>query len=204
MVCALPYEKGKPGADCNGKHTIVYSTYGTSPSAKVTAELLALDEDGTVIGKLNVLNGDTAQIASRIKRTDAKLSSKKKEHQIQAPIPLLRVTVEDQGEKATAYCSNVPFLQVVEPKGQIVSESDGNKTNVVAAIPLIDGPSLDLKIDGVHIFDSAHLNLNPATCTATTPCNGVVNIKGAAGDGLEPDRRRGPRHRHCRRRTRCG
>ena len=47
VTCALPYQTGRPGADCSSKHVVKFATSGTGPGAKVTAELLALDANGT-------------------------------------------------------------------------------------------------------------------------------------------------------------
>jgi hypothetical protein len=180
VSCALPYQRGKPGSDCTGWHQIVFSTTGTTPQAKVTAELLALDVNGNIIQALPVKNGDGAQLASRLSPNDFKMSTRPVGHEVFAPVPMLRVIVEDHGQRAEAYCSNIPYLQVVEPVNQVVTESDGNVTNVRAAIPLVHGPSLDVKVDGVNIFDAAHLNIpDPTICSPQSPCEGTTTINGA-------------------------
>lgn len=180
VSCALPFQRAQPGSDCNGWHTIQYATTGAGPNAKVTAELLALDLDGNVIQAVPVKNGDAAHMNSRINMADFRITTKKNQVEVSAPIPVIRVMVEDQGEKVQAFCSNIPYLQVVEPKNQVVAEADGNVTNLLAAIPLAHGPSLDLKVDGVHVFDAAHLNLtDPTVCTLATPCEGTIQINGA-------------------------
>jgi hypothetical protein len=179
VTCALPYDNGKPGSDCTGKHKIVFKTTGATTGAKVTAELLGLDANGNILQALSVKNGDVAHLASRVSASDFKMVSKKGTHEVFAPVPLLRVTVEDQGQKVQAFCSNIPYVEVVEPKDEVVAESDGNVTNVLAAIPLVHGPALDLKVDGVHIFDAAHLNLpDPTVCTLSSPCGGTIDING--------------------------
>jgi hypothetical protein len=180
VSCALPYQRGKPGSDCTGWHQIVFSTTGTTPQAKVTAELLALDVNGNIIQALPVKNGDSAQLSSRLSPSDFKMSTRPVGHEVFAPAPMLRVMVEDQGQKAEAYCSNIPYLQVVEPINQVVTESDGNVTNLRAAIPLVHGPSLNVKVDGVNIFDAAHLNIpDPTVCSPQSPCAGTTTINGS-------------------------
>jgi hypothetical protein len=177
VACALPFDKGQPGSDCNGKHTIVFSTTGTTSGAKVVSELLALDVNGNLIGALPVKNGDPVQMSSRLSPSDYRLVTKSSGHEISAPVPLLHVSVEDQGQKAEAFCSNIPYLQVKEPKGAVVTESTGNDTDVLVAIPRTDPNSVQLKVDGVNIFAALGITL-PSTCTASSPCGGAATING--------------------------
>jgi hypothetical protein len=177
VACALPHTRGQQGADCNGKHTIVISTTGTTPSAQVTAELLALDANGNLIRALPVAHGDAVHMASRVDPRDFKLTTKKKSHEIFAPIPLLKVTVSDQGQTAEAYCSNIPYLDVVEPNGTVVTESAGNDTQVLVAIPRTDPDSVELRVDNVDLFEALGIML-PSSCTEVTPCGGVADIHG--------------------------
>ena len=180
-VCALPYQRGKPGSDCTGWHDIVFSTAGTTTNAVVTAELLGLDLQGNVIQALRVENGDSAHLSSRVDPSEFKMTSKNGTHQVFAPIPMLRITVEDQGQKTQAFCSNIPYLQVIEPRGQVIAESDGNVTNVLAAVPLVNPSTLDVVVDGTSILDPAHLNIpDLSACSASTPCGGVVTINSAS------------------------
>lgn len=180
-TCALPYEKGENGADCGGKHTIQFAT---SPNPdRVTAELVAYDVNGIVIKTLPVQNGDSVHMASKLSNGAFKMTTKNKGHEVFAPIPVLRITVEDEGQKATAFCSNIPWLSVVEPKGLVVTEQDnldgGNATNVVAAAPHVDANTLSFKVDGVNIIPL--LGYNVSTCTAAAPCGPtVVNINSTA------------------------
>jgi hypothetical protein len=175
VTCALPYATGKPGGDCTGKHTIVISTSGTTASAQVTAELLALGADGNLIKALPVANGDDVHMASRT--NDFKLTTKNRSHEIFAPIPLLKVTVSDQGQTAVAYCSNVPYLDVLQPDGAVVTESAGNDTQILVAIPRTDPDSVELRVDNVDLFVALGITF-PSSCTAVTPCGGVADING--------------------------
>jgi hypothetical protein len=175
-ACALPYLHGSRGSDCGGWHRIVYSTSGASPDAIVRAELLAMALDGTVIQAIPVKIGDQAHLASRIGQRDLKVMSKGDKHQVFAPLPMLRITVEDDGKKAQAFCSNIPYLQLVESKGAVVTESDGNTTNLLAAIPRVQADSLALRVDGVNVFEA--LGVSPSSCTPGSPCGGTVNVGG--------------------------
>jgi len=177
VACALPYSHGQTGSDCNGRHTIVFSTTGTTPGAKVVAELLALDANGDLIQALPVKSGDAVHMASRVSPDDFKLATKNKMHEIFAPIPLLKVTVSDQGQTAEAYCSNIPYLDVLQPNGAVVTESAGNDTHILVAIPRTDPDSVELRVDNVDLFDALGIQF-PSSCTAVSPCGGVADING--------------------------
>jgi phage baseplate assembly protein gpV len=56
----------------------------------------------------------------------------------------------------------------------VVSQSEGDVTNFVAGIPLVDPASLVLKVDGVDIAQA--LGVEPETCTPDAPCSGSVRI----------------------------
>lgn len=180
VSCSLPYTHGKPGNDCTGKHQILFSYSGAAEDAEVTAELLALDVNGEVLASLPVKNGDYAHLASRLNPIDFRAvtndNKHRTEHTVFAPVPLLRVTVKDAFNKASAYCSNIPYLEVVEPSGTVVSESEGNVTPVLAAIPLVNPSSLSIKIDGVNILSA--LGKTGTDCTPAIPCSGTVIIGG--------------------------
>jgi hypothetical protein len=185
VTCALPYLRGRPGADCTAWHEIFYDVSGAGPDAKVTAELLALDADGNVLQAIPVHKGDEAHLASRIGPRDFKVSSstnkKGTRHTVFAPIPLLRVTVDDGLRRARAYCSNIPFLKVVEPSGGVVSQSAGDVTDVAVAIPLVDPASLSVKVDGVQILESISPSISDlGACTPPSPCSGTVDVHGNA------------------------
>jgi hypothetical protein len=178
VVCALPYTHGAAGKDCNGKHDIVYSAVNAGPDAVVTAELLALDVNGNVLATLPVHEGDEAHLSSRLGQIHAasKTNAQGTRHELFAPVPLLRVTVEDRGRKVQAYCSNIPYLQVFEPTGDVISVSEGDVTRVTAAIPLVDPASLLIKVDGLNILPA--LSIDPTACTPDAPCGGNVTIHG--------------------------
>jgi hypothetical protein len=178
--CALPYIVGTTGDDCNGKHRIVFSTSGAGPDAVVTAELLALDLDGSVLQILPVQDGDTAHLASRVGAADFKAVSRKNTrgtvHEVFAPIPLLRITVQDGKNKAQAFCSNIPYLDVLEPADTVVTEGAGDSTHVLAALPLVNPATLFVKVDGVDVVNA--LGLDPATAFPGGPYSGNVVIHG--------------------------
>src|SRR5690606_19053406 len=109
--------------------------------------------------------------------SDFKMSTKNKGHEVFAPIPLLHVTVEDQGQKVEAFCSNIPYLAVQEPKGTVVTESSGNDTNVLVAIPRTDPDSVQLRVDNVNVFDALGIAA-PSLCTPYSPCGGTADING--------------------------
>lgn len=177
VMCALPYDRGRPGGDCTGTHQIVISTTGTTSGAEITAELVGLDASGNLIKALAVETGDTAHLASRLDPADWKIETKNNAHSVFAPIPLLHVTVEDQGQKVEAFCSNIPYVAVQQPKGTVVTEDAGNDTNVLVAIPRTDPDSVELKVDNVDLFAALGIAL-PSSCTVDDPCDGVANING--------------------------
>jgi len=76
-------------------------------------------------------------------------------------VPLLRVTVQDGLNKAQAFASIIPYLDVLEPNGTVISESQGDVVSVLAAIPLVAPGSLKIKVNGTDIVPL--LGLNPAT-----------------------------------------
>ncbi len=196
--CALPYLRGSPGRDCTGWHEIQFDT-NAGPNALVTAELLALDVDGNILEDmipLPVGNGDEVHLASRLDPEDWKWRSWSygrrgilTRHEVFAPVPMLRITVKDDLNRTTqAYCSNIPYAQVIEPSGAVVSESEGDVTNVLMAIPLTDPSSLIVEVDGVDILPDilADMGLtNPAECTPAAPCSGTVMIDSQSVDVSE-------------------
>jgi hypothetical protein len=182
VSCALPYTTGAKGNDCGGKQQsrISFNVTGGGPAAVVTAELLALDVNGNVLKILTVQNGDMAQLASRKDpfdfRAESRTNSKGTVHQVFAPIPLLRVTVQDGQNKAQAFCSNIPYLDVLEPSGTVVTEGAGDTTHVLAAIPLVNPATLLIKVDGVNVATA--LGLDPATAFPGGPYSGDITIHG--------------------------
>jgi hypothetical protein len=165
VECSLRYVNGRPGDDCTGWHVINYDALNGSDNTVVKAELLAIGLDGLVINAREVHAGDQAQMASRVDPVDYKFqtisSAKGTKHTVFAPVPMLRVTATDGPITATAYCSNVPYLDVIQPAGEVVSASTSSVTPVFVALPRVDPTSLLIQVDGVDI--AAGLGLDPAT-----------------------------------------
>ncbi len=177
VSCALPYILGRPGNDCTGWHIIRYATNG-GPDTVVTAELMGLNPDGSLIQSMPVSNGDFAHLASRIDPLDWKFMTKGITHQVFAPVPMLHVTAKSGTLETEAFCSDIPYLKILEPDGSVVSASDGDVTDVLVAIPRVDPTSITtIKIDGVEILPA--LGVDPATAFPNaTPINGSVMING--------------------------
>jgi hypothetical protein len=181
VTCALPYTVGKPGSDCTGKHTVQYAVTGGSAQRVVQAEFLALSPEGDILQALpNIKVGETAHLASRLSPRDFKMitrtNKKERWHEVFAPVPLLHVTARDGDAVAEAYCSNIPYLDVIKPDGTVVSASSGDVTEVTTAIPLVDPKTLSVKIDCVNVL--AALGLNPATAFPGGPYSGTVDVNG--------------------------
>jgi len=188
-TCALPYYqppkdkgRGKPGSDCNSWHVIQFGATG-SDDAVVSAELVALRPDGTQIDAIPVVAGDLTHMASRLDPSDFELSTgtvKKDQvlHKLFAPVPLLKVTAKDGYKTAHAYCSIIPYLDVVRPNGTVVSASAGDVTHVEVALPQVDPATLEVKVDGVEIL--AALGIDPGSDLPGGPFAGVVMIGGEA------------------------
>ncbi|MEK6677476.1 MAG: putative metal-binding motif-containing protein [Planctomycetota bacterium] len=181
VACALPnlLGRGKTNTnhDCTSWQRVQFEVGGIGPNALVTAEVQAFAQDGTVVRTLDVENGDVLELAALKWPNDCiEIRSRDGRHRIHAPIALLVVTVEDQGVRKQAFCSNTPYLDVVEPSGQVVSSSDGDVTPVLAAIPLVDPASLFVKVDGVDLLDE--LGIDPSTAFPGGPYSGTVMING--------------------------
>ena len=195
VTCALPSRR--PGEaelealnplDCAEWYTVSYQVSGASRSAKVTAEAIGYDLNGIVINSLPVKQGDPLLLKSvnpspnGSGRSEIKTQKRKRGvmHRVVAPVPVLKVTVEDNGETATAYCSNVSWFEVITPQNAVVTDEDGaNTTEVVVAAPRVDPATLSLKVDGIDIFD-APTAPNPGACTADAPCAPfTVDINGS-------------------------
>jgi hypothetical protein len=186
IQCSLPLKPGQDN-DCRARHEIHFSVQGAGPGATVTAELLAMGNEGEIFGALPVADGDSARLRSDTSRI--RLRSHGSFHRVTAPLPVLRVRVEEGGISAEAYCSPIPFVKAfergccdssnmaVEPGCcGFTSRSAGDTTPVTVAIPGIDPGSLTLFIDGVDIF--AGLGLTPSTDFPGGPYGGVVNVNG--------------------------
>ena len=172
VTCTL-----KPGIcrNCVGWYQIDYEVFGASGDVEITAELLALNADGQPVATLPVQKGDAAKLGAISYDDDCIVAETiGGVHRVLAPIPLLRILVDDGLNKAAAYCSNTPYLEVVQPSGQTITESEGDITPVLAAVPLVDPSTLQIRVDGVDIVSG--LGLNPATDFPGGPFNGVVLI----------------------------
>lgn len=180
VSCALPYTHGNPGNDCGGKHTIEYIvTGGVDP--EVYAELLALTTEGELIDLItDVLPGQEAHMASRLYRYDYKLASKTNKkgtrHEIFAPVPILRVTAQEGDSKAVAYCSNIPYLQVMKPDGEVVSVSSSDTVEVITALPRVNAQALIVLVDGVDILEA--MGIDPELDFPGGPFGATVDING--------------------------
>ncbi len=181
VVCALPYYQGRwrdGWSSCVGLHRILFATNADlekNPNAVLTSELFALDEQGNTLASIPVKNGDLARLASRVRPEDWVVRSTGSQHTVFAPVPMLRVTLDDGKTKQQAFCSNIPYLQVLEPQGKVVAESEGDDTRVLVAMPLVDSRNIAVKVDGVEIFSALGIS-KPSTCTWATPCSGVIQI----------------------------
>jgi hypothetical protein len=189
VTCALPLITGAPnGSSCESWSNIQYQVTGGGPDVVVTAELWAVAETGELLAVLPVNKGDTAHLNSRLDPDDWKWVSRLNKraggnkaaagmwHDMFAPVPLLRVHARDSLNEAVAYCSIVPYLDVVKPAGGVVdgTAEDGGTTNVLAALPLTSVGSLEVLVNGVDIFDE--LGIDPAVAFPGTHPGGVVMI----------------------------
>lgn len=178
VECRLPYTTGKPGSDCTGKHFVRISHNGGAGSV-LTAEVMALNPDGSIIATAPTAHGNEVHFASRVSPDNYKFTTSTNKqgtrHEVFAPVPMIRVTVQDQSSKAVAYCSNIPFLQVIEPNNTVAS-SDLAELPVLVAIPLVNPDTLSIKLDGVDLV--AGLGLDPVADFPGGPYSGTVNIGG--------------------------
>jgi hypothetical protein len=176
VSCALIPLKEKPGVphtDCEGRFEVKVNSNAPEPEM-VTAEMLALDTNGNLLGSLPVQNGDLVHLASRM---DAyKLDMNGKYIDVFAPVPLLRVTANTGQRVGYAYCSPIPYLDVIKPSGDVVSSTEGSVVEVVVAIPRVDPKTLSVKVDCVDIL--APLGIDPANDFPGGPFGGIVDIHG--------------------------
>jgi hypothetical protein len=167
---------GEPDTDCQGRYEVLYDVDGADDSLVVTAELLALDENGTLLGSIAVENGDVAHLKSRIWPNQPKIAHQGPFVDVSAPVTLLRVTARTDQRIEQAFCSPLPYLDVFKPDGEVVSVSEGDVTEVVVAIPRVDPSSLVVLVDGVDILEA--LGVDPATDLPGGPFAGTVDING--------------------------
>jgi hypothetical protein len=174
VQCSLPYTNGKSGGDCEGKHIIDWNVINGT-GAKVTAELLALDASGNVLKAFQVKKGETVQLNSRLSPTDWKFTSSKGTYDIFSPVGLLKVTAEmPNGDKADAYCTSIPWTDVVKPSGgTVVADATGTGTiDFKAAVPRTNPAQLHLTLDGVNVLPQI-LSAHPTGCPYNVPCGGT-------------------------------
>jgi hypothetical protein len=173
VQCSLAYTNGASGADCGGKHVMDWTVINGGPGQKVTAELLALDQSGNVLGSFLVNKGDEVQMISRT--NSFKFSDKNKNYEVTAPVPLLKVKVEFNGDTAEAYCSNIPWVDVIAPNGGVVTDSNGAGIDFKAAVPRTDPTQLKLMLDGVNLMPLIAADPSKVgTCQFDSPCSGTL------------------------------
>jgi hypothetical protein len=195
ITCSLTQIRGAFGNDCSELHKINIRITGETgvDTAIVTAELLGLDFEGNVLASLPVRNGDEARLASRVNPRSFRASTREftprsrrpggrerppradRRHRMFAPVPLLRVNVRDGLSEATAYCSHVPYLQVVTPDEQVQTAGNGGKTHVMAAMPRIDPDSLSILVDGEDVL-SQIVSGPDLFCPRVAPCSGTALV----------------------------
>jgi len=178
VSCALIPLKEKPGVphtDCEGRFTIQFKSNAPKPEM-VKAEMLAVDANGTILGSLPVRNGTLVHLNSRIDPTNYKLDTNGKYLDVFAPVPLLKVTANTGQRVEYAYCSPIPYLDVIKPSGDVVSSTEGSAVEVVVAIPRVDAKTLSVKVDCVDILSA--LGIDPASDLPGGPFGGIVDIHG--------------------------
>ncbi len=179
-------KKNPPGTSCEEKFLLQINT-NVGPQY-LTAEVMGLNPDGSLIdfspypSTLPVKDGDELHFNSRLNPDDWKLDAKGRFIDVFAPVPLVRVTVDTGQTWKEAFCSHIPWMNVDQPsgQGQVVSASEGDRLDVVVPIPRVDPATLGIVVDGVNIFDNAHLDIDPATDfpNPTTPLGGTIDING--------------------------
>src|SRR5262245_33603288 len=176
VQCSLAYTNGANGGDCGGKHQVDWTIFNGGAGQKVTAELLALDQNGNVLSSFLVNKGDQVQLMSRTNPGAWKFSDKNKKFEITAPVPLLKVKVEFNGDTAEAFCSNIPWVDVIQPSGGVVTDTTGGAIDFKAALPRTDPTQIHLNVDGADILPlvaAQHVG-GLAACTFNAPCDGTL------------------------------
>ncbi len=173
--------RGEPGADCGGWNVPLWQTTGAVGNVTCSAVLKAVMPDETIAAVLPVKIGERSHLVSRISPEDWKWSTKTNgrgvtTHEVFAPVPLLEVTCRDDATTAMAFCSNVPWSQIVKPSGGVVSGSAGDEIQVLASLPRVEPRTLRVTIDCVDIIPQ--LVPNPATQLPGGPFSGPVNVNG--------------------------
>jgi hypothetical protein len=183
-----------PGRDCDSTHVIAFSEFGRDSGVQVKAELLALTTDGTVLLAKEVHNGELAHMLSLKDVDKAALSTETLpsgsiRHNVTAPIPLLKVTATDGVQESVAFCSSIPYIELDEPHGQVLSlnrsvnADEQDVVHVVAGIPRVDPKTVRAILDDVDVFGP--LGVKPESCTLAAPCSGNVDITIGTPNNLE-------------------
>jgi hypothetical protein len=159
-----------------GKHRLEVQ-YGGYSSEQVKVELIAYDTAGNVLSVLPVATGFELQLGSKLSPSNwkFKLNAAKQTAEMYAPLPIVKVTASDGTNRSEAYCSNIPYLDVLKPTATSVASADGG-VQVLAMIPRVDDNNLQILVDGVDLF--AALQVSPTACTPSSPCGGTANING--------------------------
>jgi hypothetical protein len=189
--CALEFLQQVPnGSSCEGWYRLHVDAAGGGDGSEVIVELLALNEQGDLLAVLPAADLEVAHLNSRLDPDDWKyvsrpnrsggtLSGPGNRHEVFAPVPLLRVRHKDNLNEAVAYCSPVPWLDVIKPNNTVVDGNNDNTTDVLAAVPLVDPESIMILVNGVDIL--AELSIDPMSLPGTfceSGC-GPVDINGA-------------------------
>ena len=191
VACSLEYSpppkpagRGEKGSDCEGWHILDWEVAGNVGETTCTAVLKGLEPDGTVIGVLGpIQERQEAHLNSRLNPDDWKIITRSRTnrgivttwHEVFAPVPLLEVTCRDEARTATAYCSNVPYLDVIKPNGSVANGAVADETLVEVAMPRIDPRNLQVLIDCVDIIPQL---ISDPTELPGGPFSGMVDING--------------------------
>lgn len=190
-TCALvlhdaPSRGGEgPGRDCDSTHVIGFSDASGREGVQVRAELLALTPEGTTLLSKVVQNGELAHLVSQIDVDKASLTTEslpgsgRIRHHVFAPMPLLKVTATDGIQESVAYCSSIPYVELDQPRGQVLSlnksvqSDEDDVVRVVSGIPRTDPTTVRAIVNNVDIFTQLP---PPESCTLASPCSGNVNV----------------------------
>jgi len=100
-------------------------------------------------------------------------------HRMFAPAILLHTEVDNGFHRQHAFCSNMPYMQVIEPQETVVSESEGDITRVLAAATRIRPSSIKILVDGVDILPL--IGVQPVFDFPGGPYNGTYQVVDANG-----------------------
>jgi hypothetical protein len=194
-TCALPLWDAParggtgPGRDCDSTHIIVFDH---PEGVEVTAELLALKTDGTILGAIPVQSGELAHFISKSNVDQLFLKSENvggaMTHHVFSQMPILKVTANDGITQTVAYCSSIPYVELDEPRGGVISlnrstnQDEPDVLRVVAGVPRINPSSVNVWVDDVELFSEFQKlgqvcsNVGRECCTVAAPCGGTLTI----------------------------